>query len=72
MTRAGKSRFLAEAFSVETALLPLLLLIHFVEGGVCLERYGVAEKDLLPGIKLSKPELMDAALFKEGTKTLSW
>ena len=40
--------------------------------GVCLERYGVAEKDLLPGIKLSNPELMDAALFKEGTKTLSW
>ena len=39
---------------------------------VCLERYGVAEKDLLPGIKLSNPELMDAALFKEGTKTLSW
>jgi sulfur relay (sulfurtransferase) complex TusBCD TusD component (DsrE family) len=40
--------------------------------GVCLERYGVAEKDLLPGIKVSTPELLDAALFKEGTKTLSW
>ena len=40
--------------------------------GVCLERYGVAEKDLLPGIKVSNPELLDAALFKEGTKTLSW
>ena len=39
---------------------------------VCLKSYGVAEKDLLPGIKLSNPELMDAALFKEGTKTLSW
>ena len=40
--------------------------------GVCLKSYGVDEKDLLPGIKLSNPELMDAALFKEGTKTLSW
>lgn len=40
--------------------------------GVCLKHYGVAEKDLLPGIKVSNPELMDAALFKEGTKTLSW
>ena len=40
--------------------------------GMCLTHYGVAEKDLLPGIKMSNPELVDAALFKEGTKTLSW
>ena len=40
--------------------------------GICLKHYGVGETDILPGIKVANPELVDAALFKEGTKTLSW
>jgi hypothetical protein len=34
--------------------------------------YGVEAGELLPGIKVSNPELTGAALFKEGTRTLSW
>jgi len=39
---------------------------------MCLKYYGIAETDILPGVKISNPELVDAALFKENTKTLSW
>ena len=39
---------------------------------ICLKYYGIAETDLLPGVKMGNPELVDAALFKENTKTLSW
>ena len=39
---------------------------------ICLKYYGITETDLLPGVKMGNPELVDAALFKENTKTLSW
>lgn len=48
------------------------------EGGVviacpmCMKHYGVAADDLLPGIQVGKPELTGAALFKDGTQTLTW
>jgi sulfur relay (sulfurtransferase) complex TusBCD TusD component (DsrE family) len=40
--------------------------------GLCLKHYGVDEKDLLPGVKISSPELVDEALFKQNIRTLSW
>jgi len=39
---------------------------------MCMKHYGVTEADLLPGIKVGKPELTGEALFKDDTKTLSW
>jgi sulfur relay (sulfurtransferase) complex TusBCD TusD component (DsrE family) len=40
--------------------------------GTCLKHYGIAEADLLPGINVSNPDLVETALFKDGTRTLSW
>ena len=40
--------------------------------GMCLKHYGIAEADLLPGVKVANPDLVEAALFKDGTRTLSW
>jgi len=39
---------------------------------MCMSHYKVKESDLLPGIKLGKPELTGAALFKDNGKTLTW
>jgi len=39
---------------------------------MCMKQYGVNEADLLPGLKIGNPELLDAALFKGSTKTLTW
>jgi sulfur relay (sulfurtransferase) complex TusBCD TusD component (DsrE family) len=39
---------------------------------MCMKQYGVVESDLLPGVRVSNPDLAEAALFKEHTKTLSW
>ena len=39
---------------------------------MCMKAYGVTEADLLPGLKVASPEAVDAALFRDNTKTLSW
>jgi len=39
---------------------------------MCMKHYGVQEADLLPGLKVSSPELAEKALFAEGARTLSW
>jgi sulfur relay (sulfurtransferase) complex TusBCD TusD component (DsrE family) len=39
---------------------------------MCMKHYGVAESDLLPGLKVGNPELTGAALFKDDTKTMTW
>lgn len=38
----------------------------------CMKYYGVPASDLLPGLKVSSPDLSGAALFEANTKTLSW
>jgi predicted peroxiredoxin len=55
------------------------LLTKLVAGGanvlvcaMCLKHFGVAESDLMAGVKLSNPELVDAALFADDVRTLSW
>jgi predicted peroxiredoxin len=40
--------------------------------GMCMKHYGVAEGDLIPGVKVSNPELVGNGLFKDNTKTLTW
>lgn len=39
---------------------------------MCMKAFGVTEADLLPGLKVSSPEVIGTALFKDNTKTLSW
>lgn len=39
---------------------------------MCMKHYKVDATELLPGIRVSNPELTGAALFQEGARTLSW
>ena len=39
---------------------------------MCMRHYGVAEADLLPGMKPGSPELTGNALFAEGARALTW
>ncbi len=39
---------------------------------MCMKHYGVGDTALLSGIKMGKPEMTGAALFKDDTKTLTW
>ena len=39
---------------------------------MCLKQAGYAEVDLLPGVKMGSPKMTGDALFKDGTKTMSW
>ena len=39
---------------------------------MCMKHYGVAESDLLGGLKIGNPELTGGLLFKDGTQTLTW
>jgi sulfur relay (sulfurtransferase) complex TusBCD TusD component (DsrE family) len=68
------SRANAEKFAAHQKMLAELL----SKGAVvlicpmCMAHYGVKESDLLPGLKVGNPGLLDAALFKGSTKTLTW
>jgi sulfur relay (sulfurtransferase) complex TusBCD TusD component (DsrE family) len=39
---------------------------------MCLKQAGFTEADLIFGIKLGSPKVTGDALFKDGTKTMSW
>lgn len=39
---------------------------------MCLKQAGYAEADLIPGVKIGGPKITGDALFKDGTKTMSW
>lgn len=39
---------------------------------ICLKQAGYSEVDLLAGVKLGGPKVTGDALFKDGTKTMSW
>jgi sulfur relay (sulfurtransferase) complex TusBCD TusD component (DsrE family) len=39
---------------------------------MCLKQAGYSESDLIAGVKLGGPKLTGDALFKDGTKTMSW
>jgi len=38
----------------------------------CMKHYGVEATDLLTGVKISTPDLTEAALFTGNVRTLSW
>jgi predicted peroxiredoxin len=39
---------------------------------LCIKHYGVAETDLLDGIKVGNPQMMSDVLFKDDTQSLTW
>lgn len=39
---------------------------------LCIKHYGVAETDLLEGIKVGNPKMMSDVLFKDDTQSLTW
>lgn len=39
---------------------------------MCLKSAGFSESDLLPGVKMGGAQVTGDALFKDGTKTMSW
>jgi len=39
---------------------------------MCMKHYGVAESDLMAGVKIGNPDLTGKALFADGAKTLTW
>ena len=39
---------------------------------MCLKQAGYTESDLISGVKLGGPKITGEALFKYGTKTMSW
>lgn len=39
---------------------------------MCMKHYGVNPGEVLPGIKVGNPDLMEAALFRPNGKTLTW
>ena len=39
---------------------------------MCQKQAGFTEADLIPGVKLGGPKITGDALFKDGTKTMSW
>lgn len=39
---------------------------------MCLKQAGYTEADLIPGVKIGGPKITGDALFKDGTKTMSW
>lgn len=38
----------------------------------CMQHYGVAERSLMPGMKMDDPERTGEALFRDDTRTLTW
>ena len=39
---------------------------------MCLKQAGYSESDLITGVRLGGPKLTGDALFRDGTKTMSW
>lgn len=39
---------------------------------MCMQHYGVAEADLLPGLQISNRKLSGDALFRDNTKSMTW
>ena len=39
---------------------------------MCMKHYGVAEADLIEGVKVSSPEVVEEKLYEDDAQTLSW
>lgn len=74
-----KGVFLGDADSGEKLGEPQAKLRSLIADGaqviacpMCMKHYGVTESRLIEGIKVGKPDMTGAALFRDGAKTLSW
>lgn len=55
------------------------MLEHAIDGGAkvlvcagCMKHFGIDSANLLPGIEVSNPDKIEAALFQPHTRTLAW
>ena len=67
--KAGSSHFSAQQQALSDAISAGALVIMCP---MCLKQAGFSEADLITGIKIGSPKVTGDALFKDGTKTMSW
>jgi sulfur relay (sulfurtransferase) complex TusBCD TusD component (DsrE family) len=67
--KAGSSKFADQQQALSEVISSGALVIMCP---MCLKQVGYTEADLIPGIKIGGPKLTGDALFKDGTKTMSW
>jgi hypothetical protein len=67
--KAGATKFSDQQQALSEAIASGALVIMCP---MCLKQAGYAEVDLLPGVKMGSPKMTGDALFKDGTKTMSW
>lgn len=60
---ADQQQFLSEAISSGTLVIMCPM---------CLKQAGYTEADLIAGVRLGGPKVTGEALFRDGTKTMSW
>ncbi len=68
-SKASAAKFLEQQKKIEELVSKKVVVIACP---FCMKHYGVQEADLLPGIQVGNPELTGNALFRDGTKTMSW
>ena len=67
--KAGSSKYAEQQQALSEAITAGALVIMCP---ICLKQAGYSEADLLVGVKLGGPKVTGDALFKDGTKTMSW
>jgi sulfur relay (sulfurtransferase) complex TusBCD TusD component (DsrE family) len=67
--KAGSSKYHEQQQALSEAITAGALVIMCP---ICLKQAGYSEPDLLAGVKLGGPKITGDALFKDGTKTMSW
>ena len=67
--KAGATKFSDQQQALSEAIASGALVIMCP---MCLKQAGYTEVDLLPGVKMGGPKITGDALFKDGTKTMSW
>jgi sulfur relay (sulfurtransferase) complex TusBCD TusD component (DsrE family) len=67
--KAGSSKYVEQQQALSEAIAAGALVIMCP---ICLKQAGYSEADLIAGVKLGGPKVTGDALFKDGTKTMSW
>ncbi len=67
--KAGSNRFSDQQQALTEVITSGALVIMCP---MCLKQAGYTESDLIAGVKLGSPKVTGDALFKDGTKTMSW
>ena len=67
--KAGSSKFADQQQALSEVIAAGALVIMCP---MCLKQAGFTEADLIAGVKIGSPKLTGDALFKDGTKTMSW